>query len=324
MTNKNDALHLDFSFISTLCHELRSPLFPIIALSDLLLKQPDAASDHSTLRAHITMMHDAGHYLLALVQDLHTVSRIETHRCIPKVSTFDLIEFLKDPGPDPSKASTSRVPPAILDFAESVPAGLVLCEQEALRHIFQGLTEIFHCHQPEPEKERIRLSCTSNRIQFEVSLPHLTDEQASKLLVPFWTIPWNTSARQRTNGLAFCLVRCWSESLGGTCQVQTEDSHVVLRVSLPFRTIDLSQTQMSERGTIFLVSHDFTQAYASLLVAAHHGEEAQLLTLNRYKEININSDAIVLVDRACVTDIPGMRVDLPITPATLDSINDSP
>src|SRR5204863_193801 len=78
-----DALRIDAErasktkteFLNLLSHELRAPLFPIIALSDLLLRTDDARLRPAEWREQIRMINGAGKQMLQLVSDLLEISR---------------------------------------------------------------------------------------------------------------------------------------------------------------------------------------------------------------------------------------------------------
>lgn len=74
----HDALERAFKdksdFLSSLSHELRSPLNAVIGLSDLIVTDPDA---DEAMRSYAEIIHTSGNHMLSLVTDILEYSRLE-------------------------------------------------------------------------------------------------------------------------------------------------------------------------------------------------------------------------------------------------------
>jgi signal transduction histidine kinase len=77
----------DPEFLDLLAHELRGPLFPIIALSDLLLTSEGGPPED--WRAHLERIAASGQELLALLTDLLDLGRIDVARVGPAPGPVD-------------------------------------------------------------------------------------------------------------------------------------------------------------------------------------------------------------------------------------------
>jgi len=80
-------------FLANMSHELRTPLNSIIGFSGVL-RQGLAGELNEEQARQIAMINDSGDYLLAMVNDVLDLARIEAGRSELCVSTFDLAEFV--------------------------------------------------------------------------------------------------------------------------------------------------------------------------------------------------------------------------------------
>ena len=77
---------LKSQFVSTVSHELRTPLYGVIGLTQLLKENPDSKDRNEYLES-LTF---SGNYLLALINDVLQLSKIETKEVIVENAPFNL------------------------------------------------------------------------------------------------------------------------------------------------------------------------------------------------------------------------------------------
>ncbi|MFD2561070.1 tetratricopeptide repeat-containing hybrid sensor histidine kinase/response regulator [Aquimarina rubra] len=77
---------LKSQFISTVSHELRTPLYGVIGLTSLLMENPEAKKKNEYLES----LKFSGDYLLALINDVLQLSKIETNEVKLEKVSFDL------------------------------------------------------------------------------------------------------------------------------------------------------------------------------------------------------------------------------------------
>ncbi len=82
---------LKSQFISTVSHELRTPLYGVIGLTSLLMENPDKKKAHEYLES----LKFSGDYLLALINDVLQLSKIETNEVILEKVSFDLRKLIE-------------------------------------------------------------------------------------------------------------------------------------------------------------------------------------------------------------------------------------
>ncbi|WP_062058932.1 tetratricopeptide repeat-containing hybrid sensor histidine kinase/response regulator [Aquimarina longa] len=77
---------LKSQFISTVSHELRTPLYGVIGLTSLLMENPDKKKTNEYLES----LKFSGDYLLALINDVLQLSKIETNEIKLEKVSFDI------------------------------------------------------------------------------------------------------------------------------------------------------------------------------------------------------------------------------------------
>jgi len=66
-------------FLATMSHELRTPLNAIIGFSDMLAKEPELMLDAERRKEYAALINGSGHHLLAVINGILDMSRIETN-----------------------------------------------------------------------------------------------------------------------------------------------------------------------------------------------------------------------------------------------------
>ncbi|MEP9371001.1 PAS domain-containing sensor histidine kinase [Mesorhizobium sp. KR1-2] len=85
-------------FLAAVSHELRTPLNAIIGFSDMLLHETFGGFQNPRQREYVTLVRDSGHHLLAVVNSILDVSRIEagTYATNPESFRFaDAVEMCR-------------------------------------------------------------------------------------------------------------------------------------------------------------------------------------------------------------------------------------
>jgi PAS domain S-box-containing protein len=77
-------------FLASMSHELRTPLNAIIGFSELLIDEPREGYQPSRRQMFLDHIHKGGQHLLALINDILDLSKVEAGQMELKRSTFDL------------------------------------------------------------------------------------------------------------------------------------------------------------------------------------------------------------------------------------------
>lgn len=86
-------LKLKNDFISSVSHELRTPLFSILGFSSMLLKDNDTL-DSATRHEFTSIIHDESSRLSSLIEDLLTISRIESGKAKYRPEPISLVDLV--------------------------------------------------------------------------------------------------------------------------------------------------------------------------------------------------------------------------------------
>jgi PAS domain S-box-containing protein len=127
---------LKSEFLATMSHELRTPLNAIIGYSELLIDEVSPQLNEMS-REDLEAIHSSSHHLLAIINDILDLAKIEAGRMALDQAEVDLREFL------PEVVEMSRVllegkPVELrLDMAEDLPP--IRADQTRLRQIIWNL-----------------------------------------------------------------------------------------------------------------------------------------------------------------------------------------
>src|SRR5688572_2641611 len=80
-------------FLANMSHEIRTPMNAILGFSQLMLRDPDLTARQCQ---YLGTINRSGEHLLALINDILEMSKIEAGRTTLNLSTFDLPALLKD------------------------------------------------------------------------------------------------------------------------------------------------------------------------------------------------------------------------------------
>lgn len=219
-------------FMDRLSHELRSPLFPVIALSDLLLQlDPKAVSAEDWVR-HLSMINQSGKALLELVTDLLELSRIEVRRTRVDVGPVDLPHLVRD------LRSRFSGPAATSDFEVELRGDYttIYTDRSTLDRVTSALAH----------SVRSLAGGSGSRLVLETGASALSIHALARGLVlsedaveawfePFPSLPRDPREHGAGDGLSMTLVKELAATLGGASEATLSSEGLELLVTLPAR-----------------------------------------------------------------------------------------
>lgn len=259
------------SFLANMSHELRTPLNAIIGYSEILTEEMGDAGVETYLD-DVDKIHMAGNNLLALINDILDLSKIEAGRMELYIEEFDLQYLLREieatikPLVD-KKANTLTI------RAPEHTVELQLDHTKVRQIVFNLLSNACKF----TEKGTITLSVTTD--QSRTAIPHdavifsvsdsgigMTDEQMKKLFMDFSQADSSTTRKYGGTGLGLAISKRFCEMMHGTISVQsTPNVGTTFTVTLPI-AITKQDTPAAQSETAAMISPKTAESLASIVL----------------------------------------------------------
>jgi PAS domain S-box-containing protein len=205
-------------FLASMSHELRTPLNGILGYTQILQRDPFL---NPKQRDGVGIIHQSAEHLLALINDVLDLARIEARKLVLHPAEFDLLEFIR--AVEAVFQPRAREKNLLLEtaFAPHLPPVVTGDAQRLRQVVFNLLSNAvkFTRHggvifSVEP--------ATAGRIRFSVSDsgPGIATEEQSRLFEPFAQIG-DPHQHAEGTGLGLNVSRGIVEQMGGTLQVES-------------------------------------------------------------------------------------------------------
>lgn len=257
------ANRLKDEFLAGTSHELRTPLNSIIGFSELL-KSGMAGPVSPTQRQYASVIFDSGQHLLALINDILDLSRLEAIMVRLEPSEVKLPELLQNSlSLVKGRAFKHRISLA-LEIAPDVDR--ICADERRLKQILYNLLSNAvkftldggHVTLSARRARRMRDGKSEEGLEFAVTDTGIgiAAEDMDKLFQPFVQIDADLSRRYEGTGLGLVMVKRLAELHGGGVEVQSElGKGSCFRVWLPLAPLGspAAATRSSGRGRRALV-----------------------------------------------------------------------
>jgi signal transduction histidine kinase/DNA-binding response OmpR family regulator len=226
------ANHTKSAFLAAMSHELRTPLNAIIGYGELLAEEAEDAG-HEEYLADLTKIQKAARHLMALINDILDLSKIEAGKLELSPETFEVSDLVQE--------VASMVAPLVERNANTLePAGLETAGKlhaDPMR-VRQVLFNLISNAAKFTKQGRIRLVVerSSDGISFVVEDQGIgmTPEQLSRLFQPFAQAEASTAKKYGGTGLGLVICRRLCRLMGGEIDVTSEVGRgTSFRVRLP-------------------------------------------------------------------------------------------
>jgi PAS domain S-box-containing protein len=122
-------------FLASMSHEIRTPLNAILGFSQLLLRDPAVAPEH---REQLMTINRSGEHLLAVINDILEMSKIEAGRAHLHLTTFDLGALVTDIAAMFKLRAQSKGLSLVVRLCDDLPAA-VTSDENKIRQVFINL-----------------------------------------------------------------------------------------------------------------------------------------------------------------------------------------
>ncbi len=219
------ATKMKTDFLSHMSHEIRTPLNGVIGLTDLLL----ATNLDSKQRELATLAKESGELLLAIVNDILDISKIESGKIELDVSAFDLSDLVKSCVSmfktclEEKKLSFSLriapdVPRQILGDSTKIRQILINLLNNAFKFTFFGgvILKVDLLDQTNPQSLILKFSIEDTGIG-------IPSEKLKELFSPFSQAERSTARRFGGTGLGLAISKAFVTLMGGELTVESTE-----------------------------------------------------------------------------------------------------
>ena len=195
-----DAVRRDF--IANVSHELRTPLTVVTGFLEMLLDPRPA--DAATRQHHLALMHEQAQRMTRLVEDLLTLSQLESRENVVPDDVVDVRQLVREVGDEAKALSSGRHRISI-----DAPPAFVRGSRDELRSAFGNLVSNAIRYTPEGGQISLRWTEADGGGQFEVEDTGIgiAAEHLSRLTERFYRIDKSRSRETGGTGLGLAIVK---------------------------------------------------------------------------------------------------------------------
>jgi signal transduction histidine kinase len=217
-----DASQAKSAFLANVSHELRTPLNAIIGFSEVMDSEMFGPMGDSHYRDYARDIHESGHHLLSLINDILDLSKIEAGK-------FELHEeelAVADTVQTAVRLVQQRAESAGVELARALPPGLprLYADQRAMKQILINL--IANAIKFTPQGGRVTVGAEleeSGDLVFVVSDTGvgMSEEDLAKAMTPFGQADSSMVRQREGTGLGLPLSKLLAEMHGGDLTVES-------------------------------------------------------------------------------------------------------
>jgi signal transduction histidine kinase/CheY-like chemotaxis protein len=221
VTHQREVDRMKNEFVSLVSHELRTPLTSIKGFTDMIL-EGDAGEINEEVEEFLEIVQSNANRLVALINDLLDISRIESGRIQLKVEPVDLgsvvaeVVAVMQPQLDEKRQSLT----VVLDPALSLVRG----DRDKLVQVVTNYVSNAHKYTPEGGRIQIETSRVGDLCQLAVidNGFGIASEDQKKLFMRFYRVDSSLTSEIGGTGLGLSIVKSIIEMHGGWVGVESE------------------------------------------------------------------------------------------------------
>ena len=276
-------------FLASMSHELRTPLNAIIGFSELLIDEPAEGYDQGSRSSYLESIYDSGRHLLALINDILDLSKVEAGRMELRSERVHLQEVVHHVLTTIEPLAASKRIQLLSDMGM---AGDVVADGGKIRQILYNLVSNAIKFTPEAGQIRVRARQDAEvaTITVEDTGPGIASEDQERIFHEFQQLDAGPGRQHEGTGLGLALTKRFVELHGGRIWVQSargEGSQ--FHFTLPVRSMELEpETPEAEtapadipvpadpRGLVLIVEDDPRSANLVALYLARGGYRTEI------------------------------------------------
>ncbi|MEN3276425.1 MAG: two-component system, OmpR family, phosphate regulon sensor histidine kinase PhoR [Massilia sp.] len=213
-TERIEAMRRDF--IANASHELRTPLTVIVGFLEIAMSDP--CMDAATREAHLKLMTEQGQRMQRLIEDMLTLSRLESDEFPLRRERVDVAALMESVALEARALSGGRH-----QIAVTVDGPDVMGSQEELRSAFANLASNAVRYSPDGGAIALAWRRGENDLQFSVtdSGIGIDPQHISRLTERFYRVDKSRSRETQGTGLGLAIVKHVLLRHGGRLQISS-------------------------------------------------------------------------------------------------------
>ena len=260
------------AFLSNMSHELRTPLNAVLGFSQLLQRDQEMGVES---RKKLTTINRSAQHLLALINDVLEISRIEAGRSVTRHEVFDLKDVLVSV----EEMMQVRADSKRLHFSIDHAADLPLYVEGDSPHLKQVLINLLGNAVKYTDQGSIsfKVSQRNGSVEFEIADtgPGIAADDLERIFQPFYQTEGGIAKGEGT-GLGLAISQQYTRLMGGQLQVASElGQGSVFTLLVPLQRSDAPAVQIN--AVAHVVALEAGQAAVRVLVVDDKADNRELV-----------------------------------------------
>ncbi len=243
-------------FLANMSHEIRTPMTAILGYADLIADAVEREIELPKQREYVETIKSNGEHLLAIINDILDLSKIEANKLVIERSCTSVSQLLHDTirlmnvnatakGLSLRGSLASGVPEFVLTDPTRLRQILVNLVGNAIKFTEQGVVSVEVAYQAEP-KSILSIRVTDTGIG-------MSEEQVRRMFQAFEQADASTTRKYGGTGLGLRISKRLAEMLGGNIEISSRRGEgSAFTVTLMAPTVSQREAELASRSVVQL------------------------------------------------------------------------